>query len=311
MLNNLINEQLLYFKNDLNFFISLYSKKKLPQTILLTGDKGIGKFNFAYHLINFILSQEENEKYDLKSYKININNKTSNLLSQNIHPNFHMIYPRENKNSIEVNQIKTMQNFLYMSSFNKLPKIVLINGSEYLNLSSANSLLKSLEEKYENVFFILIQDIKKNLLLTIKSRCIQFKFNLTDKQLIKRVDEILNNQYDSLNPDFKNKYLNPIFYKDLLNYSENNQLELNKLNLDTLFSNIFNEKNYKKNEFANKYFLILIQLFVYKRIRNSLNHEKYFNLLKYFTRKFDDVRKFNLDFESYVLEFKYTVYNEK
>ena len=45
MLNNLINEQLLYFKNDLNFFISLYSKKKLPQTILLTGDKGIGKFN--------------------------------------------------------------------------------------------------------------------------------------------------------------------------------------------------------------------------------------------------------------------------
>ena len=33
-------------------------------------------------------------------------------------------------------------------------------------------------------------------------------------------------------------------------------------------------------------------------------------MLKYFTKRFDDVIKYNLDFESYVLEFKYLIYNE-
>ena len=32
-------------------FAALYDKKKLPNTILLTGDKGIGKTTFAYHWI--------------------------------------------------------------------------------------------------------------------------------------------------------------------------------------------------------------------------------------------------------------------
>ena len=50
---------------------------------------------------------------------------------------------------------------------------------------------------------------------------------------------------------------------------------------------------------------------MYKKIRNEQNNNKYFYLLKYFTQRFDDVAKFNLDFESYVLEFKNLIYNEK
>ena len=33
----------------------LYKEKKLPNKILLSGEKGIGKATLAYHLINFIL----------------------------------------------------------------------------------------------------------------------------------------------------------------------------------------------------------------------------------------------------------------
>ena len=58
-------------------------------------------------------------------------------------------------------------------------------------------------------------------------------------------------------------------------------------------------------------FFLLVQLFLYKKIRNEQNNNKYFYLLKYFTQRFDDVSKFNLDFESYVLEFKNLIYNEK
>ena len=50
---------------------------------------------------------------------------------------------------------------------------------------------------------------------------------------------------------------------------------------------------------------------MYKKIKKEQNNNKYFYLLKYFTQRFDDVIKFNLDFESYVLEFKNSIYNEK
>ena len=152
MIEEQFNRRLDNKKSYLDYFVNLYLDNKLPKAFLLLGEKGTGKLNFIYHLINFILSQNEENKYDLKSYSIKPDNKTFKLLSQNSHPNFFLISPRKNKKNIEISQIKEMQTYLNMTSFNKIPKIVLINGSEYLNLSSSNALLKSLEEINENVF---------------------------------------------------------------------------------------------------------------------------------------------------------------
>ena len=59
-----------------NEIINLYNKKKLPNKILLTGNKGLGKSTLAYHLINYILSNNEDHKYDTDNFKINENNKS-------------------------------------------------------------------------------------------------------------------------------------------------------------------------------------------------------------------------------------------
>ena len=307
----IFSKELSTFKKEINFISNLYVNRKLPQTILFTGEKGIGKLNVAYHLINFILSKDEDNEYCITTNKINSNNKTYNLLLKNIHPNLFLISLKDKKKNIDIEQIKNMKNFLNITSFNNKPKIVLIDGSEYLNLSSSNSLLKSLEENLNNVFFILVHDIKKKLLTTIKSRCIQFKFFLNNEDREKRINEILNNQFNDLSSDFKNKYISPLFFKSLLEYCNKNNLQINDINLDNLLSDILKKKDYKKNEFVLKNFFLLVQLFLYKKIRNEQNNNKYFYLLKYFTQRFDDVAKFNLDFESYVLEFKNLIYNEK
>ena len=307
----IFSKELSTFKKEINFISNLYVNRKLPQTILFTGEKGIGKLNVAYHLINFILSKDEDNEYCITTNKINSNNKTYNLLLKNIHPNLFLISLKDKKKNIDIEQIKNMKNFLNITSFNNKPKIVLIDGSEYLNLSSSNSLLKSLEENLNNVFFILVHDIKKKLLTTIKSRCIQFKFFLNNEDREKRINEILNNQFNDLSSDFKNKYISPLFFKSLLEYCNKNNLQINNINLDNLLSDILKKKDYKKNEFVLKNFFLLVQLFLYKKIRNEQNNNKYFYLLKYFTQRFDDVTKFNLDFESYVLEFKNLIYNEK
>ena len=50
------------FFNELK---DLYDKGKLPNKILLSGLKGIGKCTLAYHLINYVLSIDE-EKLGMK-----------------------------------------------------------------------------------------------------------------------------------------------------------------------------------------------------------------------------------------------------
>ena len=43
------------YEYHFNSFIQLYHKKKLPNTILLSGPQGSGKATFAYHFINYLL----------------------------------------------------------------------------------------------------------------------------------------------------------------------------------------------------------------------------------------------------------------
>ena len=50
-----INQLYLYgYKSYFDFFIKLFKKNKLPNTILLSGLKGIGKATFVYHFINYL-----------------------------------------------------------------------------------------------------------------------------------------------------------------------------------------------------------------------------------------------------------------
>ena len=65
-------------------FIDLYKNKKLPNKILLSGEKGIGKSTLAYHIINRILSFDEEHPYDEKNFKIDPENKSFKLILNKI-----------------------------------------------------------------------------------------------------------------------------------------------------------------------------------------------------------------------------------
>ena len=132
------------FKNNIDFFVSLYNEKKLPNTIIISGAEGLGKSTFAYHFINFIVSKNETYAYDLKNLKINELNKSYKLIINNIHPNFFLVDILKGKKNIDINQIRKMISYTNTTSFNLNKKIVLIDDVEYLNTSSTNSLfLKS------------------------------------------------------------------------------------------------------------------------------------------------------------------------
>ena len=74
-----------------NEIIKLYDEKKMPNKILFSGKKGLGKSTLAYHIINYILSLNEDYKYDINNFVINKENRSFKLLQNKSHPNFYLI----------------------------------------------------------------------------------------------------------------------------------------------------------------------------------------------------------------------------
>ena len=303
--------KLLAHHDVFNELVNLYLNKNLPNKIILSGYKGIGKSTLAYHLANYILSQNEEFNYNLEQREIDKKNKTFNLIASNTHINFFLISLSEGKKNIEILQVRELLNYLTKTSFNNLPKIILIDDCEYLNKNSSNSLLKVLEEPPENVYFFLIQNSQRNILETIKSRCIEFKIFLDQESKKKIINNITQSNYDIFHSDFKNNYFLPKFYLDYFEYCEMNELDISKTDINLLLENIFIKKNYKRNSFVNDYLFFLIQNFFYIKFKTTKNKDNYYDLFSYFIKRFDDLIKYNLDFDSFIIEFKNKVFNEK
>jgi DNA polymerase-3 subunit delta' len=70
--------------------------------------KGIGKSTLAYHIINHILSIDEDNSYDLINFKINPDNKSFKLILNKSNPNFILIDIDDDKKSIDINQIRNL-----------------------------------------------------------------------------------------------------------------------------------------------------------------------------------------------------------
>ena len=204
---NPVNQLSLYgHHSEFSNFIDLYKDKKLPNKILLSGEKGIGKSTLAYHIINHILSHDEEFSYDEKNYKINPDNKTFKLITNKSNPNFITIDIDNDKKSIDINQIRNLIITLNKSSFNKKPRFVLIDNIELLNINSVNALLKILEEPNDNIYFILINNNKK-ILSTLKSRCLNYNIHLASNQSLDITNKILGENFtDLINDQLINNY---------------------------------------------------------------------------------------------------------
>ena len=76
-LKPIIQTKLFGLEKYLNDLIKLENLDKLPSKILFSGQKGIGKSTLAYHFINYVLSKDENLRYDSANFKINSENSIS------------------------------------------------------------------------------------------------------------------------------------------------------------------------------------------------------------------------------------------
>ena len=279
------------------FFIemkSLSDANILPNKILLSGFKGIGKCTLAIHLINYILSKNEDFKYDVENFTINKENKSYKLIQNKSSPNFYHIDIRNEKKNIDINQIRELIEFCNKSSFNDKPRFILIDNIEFLNLNSSNALLKILEEPNNNIYFILINS-GKFILPTVKSRCVNFKINLSYNESIFVINKIIGNDiFSKINKDLINYYFTPGNFLKLYNFSNENKIDISELDLDNFLIKIIEGNFYKKDSSIKDLVYDFIQMLYLRRVKLNQNFEDYMSYIKLV----NDAKIFNLDNEN-------------
>jgi DNA polymerase-3 subunit delta' len=92
------------------------------------------------------------------------------------HPDIHLISPLPDKRDISVDQLRELQHDLSLRPYEAPRKACLIDPAERMNASSANSLLKTLEEPPGNALIILLTENAGMLLPTVRSRCQLMRF---------------------------------------------------------------------------------------------------------------------------------------
>ena len=305
--------QLFGYQKYFDFFVNLFKNDKLPNTILLTGPKGSGKSTFIYHFINYLLSKYEDKRYSVEKFVINPLNKSYINVCNNTHPNFYLLVNNNNEENIKIENVKNILNFLSKSTFNSNIKIVMIDNAEYLNISSSNALLKALEEPPHNTFFFIIHNNASKISDTIKSRCAEFKifFNLSENKKI--LSDIINqykNNYQIENLDQAFYYQGP---GTILRYiAAINDID-SKHSKDRLgcISDLIDRYKKKKDPLLLNFISMQIEIFY-----NELSLKNAKNLNIYFYNKFkilnqiNDIKKFNLDKNSFFMSLQATLKNE-
>jgi DNA polymerase-3 subunit delta' len=286
-----------YFTELVNF----YKNGNYPNKILFSGQKGIGKATLAFHFINYVLTMNDEKKYDIESYQINSESSEFKTINNKSNTNLITIDVNEDKKSIDINQIRELIINLNKSSFNKKPRFVLIDNIELLNINSINALLKILEEPNENINFILIHNNRK-ILSTLLSRCINFKISLSNNDYLKISNQLLNDDLNNLvSNELINYYFTPGEIYQLVQFSSENDYDLSNIDLKNFLKILINDTQYKKNNFINNMMYSLME-FYFRELNQSFSkllNEKY----SYFIKRISDTKTYNLDKESLFMEF--------
>ncbi len=286
---------------------NLYLNKNFPNKIILSGEKGIGKCTLAFHIINYILSINEDHNYDTKDYKINNENKSFKLIKNKSNPNFNLIDVEDGKKSIDINQIRDLISNLNKSSFNVSPRFVLIDNINLLNVYSVNALLKIIEEPNDNINFILINS-NKRVLPTLKSRCINFKISLSQNQVIEIVNKIIDQDiYNLFNKELINYYTTPGKLLRILKISEELEIDVKNLSLENFLSLIIKNKLYKKDKKLTELTYSFIE--IYLRNKVNIKNIEIFNFYALFLKKIINTKIYNLDEETIFMEFEDRILN--
>jgi len=154
-------------------------QKRIPQALLITGNKGLGKQQLAnqFAVALFCATPQTNGMAcGLCSSCLLVNAET--------HPDFIQVRPEEPGKGINIGQIRSLVTRLTLKPQFDTYRVVIINPADNMNNAAANAFLKCLEEPTERTVIILISEKPAKLPATIISRCQKLALASPDKETV-------------------------------------------------------------------------------------------------------------------------------
>ena len=175
----------------------LLQTDRLPHAILLQGNEGLAKADFARAIANGVLCQQPTADHQACGIC-----QACQLLAASTHPDLYWLKPSASDNSksknpvvnIRINEIRTLCEKLNQTSQYGGYRVAVLDQADQLTISAANSLLKTLEEPGQNVLILLVSARPHRLPVTIRSRCQNLRFTEPDEK--QSLDWLMNNRHD-------------------------------------------------------------------------------------------------------------------
>ncbi len=119
------------------------------------------------------------------------------------HPDLHIISPTGKARTIKIDQIRNLENEIYLKPLQSNYKVALILEADrlcYGQATSANAFLKTLEEPPPQTIFILTTTQPNALLETIRSRCLNIQILTPPPNPIPEANSLIQSWFESHTP---------------------------------------------------------------------------------------------------------------
>ena len=278
-------------ENEFNLLKKMISSDKFPKTLMLTGNRGVGKSTMISHLMHYY--------FDKKTYNENENifaNESFflNQFIENLFPNILYLNGSDFRN-VRIDDIRKIINDLNKSPIKKDKRFIILDDIDSFNINSLNALLKIIEDPGKNNFFILINNKSNKLLNTIKSRSIEIKIMINNKDRLSISTSLL-------------KYFNQvrIFDENLVSSTPGNFLKFNYIFSNNSFdinekflvnfSNILRIYKKEKDIFYKEMLLFFVEYNFQKlRLQGMLNNKKFIEKKLMILQNINDFFLYNLN----------------
>jgi DNA polymerase III subunit delta' len=174
-------------------FLESIRSGRLHHAWLIGGPQGIGKATLAYRVARMVLDTRKANDPSIDSLDVSPDAPSSRQISALSHPNFAILRraPATDKKAasttIPVDAVRKALNMFGSTAADGGYRVCIVDSAEDLTISSANALLKIIEEPPPRSLFLIVSHAPQRVLPTIRSRCRRLLLRPLDASDIKAV----------------------------------------------------------------------------------------------------------------------------
>jgi len=154
--------------NAVRIFLGTIKRNRVPSSVLISGDSGIGK---RFAAINYAKALNCLEPSGSDACDSCI---SCRKIDGETHPDIAWINPENDE--IKIEAVREVSALLSLRPYEGRRKVLIIDDADMMNINAANAFLKTLEEPPQDSVIILVSSSPDRLPETIRSRCMHIRF---------------------------------------------------------------------------------------------------------------------------------------